>query len=489
MSLKAAIRFFCTSILLITSAEIASACPCPPIPTVLDAYEAADAVLIVRVLSVQNIQGVQPMGPTSQIPARLVTGDVERVYKGNVKVKEQFKFLQEVWCPSSFYEIGVGTDILLYLKAPKEQNHSWNVSTCGRTKPVLQAAEDLLYLDNMNKLRGKTRVSGNYGAWVKQDINIAHRRIRIVDASNKVVETFTDEKGVFEIYDLPPGKYRLEPEIPEGWRIDRSSLKHHVSSEVSQDSTKWARFVLNPQKHASVSFAFQPDNAVEGRIVGPDGKALANTCAYLRKPQEILGDIVALFRLGSLASGCSDENGRFRIESITPGSYVLVLNVLGKPRSSEPFPRVFYPGTTELEKATPVAIGLGQTVKDVNVAVPFLLDTVTVAGVLRRSDGQPVPKQEVRFESIGRPELDGLAITETDEHGRFSLKILKGLEGSVYGGMTVVAGTFTRCPELKPLNFREQDRVYVRSKDLKIETQQDMSNLVLRLHYPDCTIK
>jgi hypothetical protein len=82
-----------------------------------------------------------------------------------------------------------------------------------------------------------------------------------------------------------------------------------------------------------------------------------------------------------------------------------------------------------------------------------------------------------------------LAITETDEHGRFSLKILKGLEGSVYGGMTVVAGTFTRCPELKPLNFREQDRVYVRSKDLKIETQQDMSNLVLRLHYPDCTIK
>jgi hypothetical protein len=173
---------------------------------------------------------------------------VERVYKGNVKVKEQFKFLQEVWCPSSFYEIGVGTDILLYLKAPKEQNHSWNVSTCGRTKPVLQAAEDLLYLDNMNKLRGKTRVSGNYGAWVKQDINIAHRRIRIVDASNKVVETFTDEKGVFEIYDLPPGKYRLEPEIPEGWRIDRSSLKHHVSSEVSQDSTKWARFVLKARK-------------------------------------------------------------------------------------------------------------------------------------------------------------------------------------------------------------------------------------------------
>ena len=489
--IQAAIRLVCTTVLLITCAAIASAaCPCPPIPTVLDAYEAADAVLIVRVLSVQNFGGWQPGETTFGMNARLVTGSVERVYKGNVKVKEKFTFLQEAWCPSTFNEIGIDSEILLYLRAPKEQYHRWNISTCGRTKPVLQATEDLLYLDNMSKLRGKTRVSGNYGAWANPDINKAHRKIRIVSASDgKVIETVTDEKGVFEIYDLRPGKYRLEPEIPEGWRIDRSSLKHLVSTEVPQDSTIWARFVLDPQKHASVSFAFQPDNAVEGRIVGPTGSPLANTCAYLRRPKEILGDIVALFRLGPLASGCSDENGRFRIEAITPGSYVLVLNVLGKPRSSDPFPRVFYPGTTELEKATPITIGLGQTVKDVNVAVPFLLDTVTVAGVLRRSDGQPVPKQEVRFESIGKPEIDGLVITETDEQGRFSLKILKGLEGSVYGGMTVVAGTFTRCPELKPLNYRAQDRVYVRSKDLKIETQRDISNLVLQFLYPDCTIK
>jgi hypothetical protein len=456
---------------------------------VLDAYEAADAVAIVRVLSVQNIQGLQPMGPSPPI-ARLVTGTVERVYKGNVKVKEQLTFLQEVWCPSSFYEIGIGSEVLLYSKAPREPGHGRNISTCGRSKPVLQATEDLLYLDNMDKLRGKTRVSGNYGAWGNENINIAHRRIRIVNAGDaKVVETFTDEKGVFEIYDLPPGKYRLEPEIPEGWRIDRSTLKHYVSTEVPQDSTRWARFVLAPQKHASVSFAFQPDNAVEGRIVGPKGNPLANTCAFLRKPKQILGDIVDLYRLGSLASGCSDDNGHFRIESIKSGTYVLVLNVMGKPRSVEPFPRVFYPGTTELEKATPVEIGLGETVKDVNVAVPFLLDTVNVAGVLRRSDGKPVPKQEVRFEPTTKPEVDGLVITQTDGQGRFSLKILKGLEGSVYGSMSVIAGTYARCPELKSLVIREQDRITVRSRDLKIETQRDLSNLDLQLLYPDCTKK
>jgi hypothetical protein len=487
--LKAAIRLFCTSILLFTSAEaqiVTNPCPCPPVPTVLDAYEAADAVAIARVVSVRVLEGSFPRDPS--VPdARVAKANVQRVYKGNLKINEQITFMLGGWCPPTFDNSGVDSEILLYLR-PK-QYEAWGTFICGRTRPVLQATEDLLYLDNMNQLRGKTRVSGNYGAWTNKDINVADRRIRIVrDRDAKVFETVTDEKGVFEIYDLPPGKYRLEPEIPEGWRIDRSSLKHFVSTKAPQDSTKWARFVLNPQKHASVSFAFQPDNAVEGRIVGPKGNPLANTCAYLRKP-EMLGDIVALFRLGSLASGCSDQNGHFRIESVTPGTYVLILNVLGKPRSSDPFPRVFYPGTTELEKATPVEIGLGETVKDVNVAVPFLLDTVTVAGVLRRSDGLPVPKQEVRFETVGESEVNGLAITQTDEQGRFSLKILKGLEGTVYGGMSVIAGRFARCPELKSLNYSEKDRVYVRSKDLKIETKKDISNLDLTLLYPDCTVK
>ena len=53
--LKAAIRFFLISILLILPAKIAGACSCPPRANVLDAYEAADEVLIVRVLSVAAV--------------------------------------------------------------------------------------------------------------------------------------------------------------------------------------------------------------------------------------------------------------------------------------------------------------------------------------------------------------------------------------------------------------------------------------------------
>jgi hypothetical protein len=487
--LKAAIRLFCTSILLLAPAKIVSACWCQPTPTVLDAYEAADAVVIVRVLSVQDLRPKEPTWPTIGTNVLMPTVRVERVFKGNLKVNEQVTLVQNLEgnCSWSFNEAEINSEMLFYLKAPANHAYRWTSSSCGRTKPLAQATDDLLYLDNMEKVRGKTRVSGKYDMWVNKDIALANRPIRIVsEGTGKVYDLATDGKGVFEIYDLPAGRYRLEPEIPQGWRIDRKSLEHSVSTKGRQPLPKAVKFVLSSGKHAGVNFAFQPDNAVEGSIVGPQGKPLVNTCVYLRRPED-LNNRVSMVTMQYLPQDCTDANGRFRIESVKPGTYFLLLNAWGKPRSHEPFPTVFHPGTTELDKATKIEIGLGQTVSNINVAVPVLLDTITVKGVLRRSDGLPVPKQEVRFESVENPELDGLAITQTDERGRFSLKILKGLQGTVYGGMSVVAGTF-HCPELKSLNYGPQDRVYVRTKEIKIEAVKDL-NLDLHLLYPDCTRK
>jgi hypothetical protein len=490
--LKAAIRLFCTSILLITSAEIAGgACSCPPTPTVLDAYEAADAVMIVRVLSVQKIEGTQ-LGPIPFLAyPGMLTVRVERVYKGNFKVNEQLTYSQNVLmiCPWFSTNIEIDNELLVYLKAPHGPYIRWQAAVCGRTRFVSQATEDLLYLDKLTKVGGKTRVSGKYGGWGTHDIPLAHRRIGIVNYTDeKAYETFTDEKGFFEIYDLPPGNYRLEPEIPEGWRIDRWSLWRSASTVGSRPDKTGFPFFLDPQKHASVGFEFEPDNAVEGKIVGPKGNALPSTCAYLRRPKEILTENVNWWELRSVKSGCTDEQGRFRIEAVPPGTYVLMLNVNGMPRSREPFPSVFSPGTTELEKAALIEIAPGQIIKDVNVKVPFLLETITVTGTFYFSDGRPVPKQEVRFEPIEKPGIDGLVITETDEQGRFSLKILKGLQGEIYGGMVVEARTI-RCPEIASLNFNPHDRVYVRALGIKLEADRDLSDLALRLLYPNCLAK
>ena len=51
------------------------------------------------------------------------------------------------------------------------------------------------------------------------DIDVEGKRIKII-GKDKTYEAKTDKDGIFEIYDLPPGKYFVEPEMPAGWKIN-----------------------------------------------------------------------------------------------------------------------------------------------------------------------------------------------------------------------------------------------------------------------------
>ena len=481
--LKTATRLLYSTLLVIAAAKIVSACSCPPPKSVLDAYDAADAVLIVRMVSVKKSEASDPAlsGKVSE-----ATFAVDRVYKGKVKVNEKLSFNQvyKTSCPSVFKEEDVNSEFLFYAQAPKSDQESWSVLPCARSKAVSLATEDLLYLDNMNKRRGKTRISGKYGNDRNQDVVVAHRRIRIV-SDEKTYETFTDEKGIFEIYDVPPGKYRLEPDVPAGWRIDRWFLRLNSSGGALLKSPKSVQFYVEPKKHSSINLGFEPDNVLEGRLVGPKGNPLAQTCAYLRRPDDNM-DLVR----GDTRTGCADENGRFRIESIPPGNYVLVLNQDGLAKGVAPFPRVFYPGTTEIEKAATITVALGQTLKDIDVVVPAMLDTITVEGVLLFSDDQPVASQYVHFEGIDKPGILGWSTDETDEQGRFSLKIIKGLQGKLLSKMGVYHGMYRNCPVMDALVKETPQKLAVLStQEIKIEAEQDLTNMILRFSVPSCPAK
>jgi hypothetical protein len=87
------------------------------------------------------------------------------------------------------------------------------------------------------------------------ELNVAGRKIRIVGASG-TYETKTDENGIFEIYDLPPGKYRLEPEIPAGLIIDASWMWHSEAVLRPETTETSVSFQLPPQKHVTLSLGF-----------------------------------------------------------------------------------------------------------------------------------------------------------------------------------------------------------------------------------------
>ncbi len=242
--------------ILLLKTSIAIACTCAPKPSVLKEYDWAQAVLIARVASVEKSSKQDKQEHDYGVrSSRLV---VEKVYKGDVRIGDELQFAQGdgMNCVMRFSEGNIGQRVLLYVGIPPAGT-LWVVSFCGRSTSVERATEDLLYLDKMDQVRGKTRVSGTYGrGFYGQELKVAGRKIRIVSDSD-AYETTTDEHGVFEIYGLPPGDYRLEPELLPGLIVDRAWLSLSGDANQEQSTATYVAFTLKPEKHVSIQLGFK----------------------------------------------------------------------------------------------------------------------------------------------------------------------------------------------------------------------------------------
>ena len=325
-SRRLCLLIFATTFLLSMS-KSASACSCGPRPTVLEAFEGSDEVVIVRVLSVEKVEDKENRYVDGVRSATMV---VEKVFKGNLKIRDEIIFGQGggADCIWTYNEESIGHQYLFYLDRPEKLSRDdylpskepglWFAFGCGRSQGLAGATDDLLYLENLKKVRGKTRISGTLGGWQNPDLDVEGKKVKII-GPKKTYETKTDKDGVFEIYDLPPGKYFIEPEMPTGWKIASSWLRYSASvvkndyDEPEMKSPKQVAIMLEPKKHASVDISFEVDNFVRGRVLGPKAKPLQDVCVYL-------------WSSGSEGWGtfdCTDKQGRFEISSVQPGQYVL----------------------------------------------------------------------------------------------------------------------------------------------------------------------
>ena len=467
------VLIICAGIIL--QVEIAFACSCGRKPPVVDAYEKAHAVLIARVLSIEpykddkhpelaRIKNLSEYGDATLI--------VEKVYKGTLRVNEQFSFgsYPNAACIWSFRKEDAGRRFLFYLSSVKGQD-GWFASTCSRTRGLENAAEDLLYLDNMEKYRGKTRVSGIYrGSWRVTLEDVANKTIRIIGEKN-TYETKTNDDGVFEIYDLPPGDYSLEPEIPKGWQI-----AHHNSIESTP--SKSILFKLEAKKHVTLNVMLEPSNTVEGSVIGPDGNPMEDVCVALFNPDQVERTTAA----------CTDKYGVFSIWSVPEGSYVVALNADGKLSPEEPFPTIFYPNVAQREKATVITVGNGETVKGIDFVVGRIAETVTLSGVLLFSDGKPVADEYVEFVPLKKDDEE--RSDTTDREGRFSIRIIKGVKGEVFGEFYASPGDYEKCPKLDALiKASGEETAKIKTPVIKVEAEQNVENLVLQFPFPKCKRK
>lgn len=474
------VLFFACAILAFTALD-ALACSCGAKPSVLAAYERADVVVSGRLVSVEK---ASPDDKETRYydDIRSATLLVEKVYKGNVRVRDELKLGQGNGdCSWTFTEGIVGQQFLFYLPRTPDVAF-WFASGCGRSNYLEEATEDLLYLDNMNKLRGKTRVSGHYGFGRPAGFELANKKI-VIRRDKEIYETITDEHGVFEIYDLPAGKYVLEPELQNGWKLsDFQQWNANVSRQ--QSSTRSLTFTLEPKQHVNIDLRLAPANGIEGKIVGPLGDPLPNVCvALLSKDNKGPNQL----------AGCSDKTGHFRAKDVLAGSYYVVVNLQDEISVNEPYRRLFYPNVTQIEKAAVITVNDGETVTGINLVIPNVEETITVSGVLRFSDGKPVSDDDVaaiNFKALPREGFKTDEVEMTDDNGRFTFKILKGLKGELFGVFAAQIGDYADCPKLDAqLMMAGYGAAALKSTTILIEGDRNVDNVVLRFPFPKCKRK
>jgi hypothetical protein len=504
--------------LLIFAAREGHACSCAQRQTVLTEYDESEVVVVARVVSLRMVPkkeepkpsegegeqaGERPARPAER-PAELETQEehagyggvistrmiVERVYKGGLKPGDEMVFGQGggADCVWTFEQENVGDSYLFYLRRFKD-SPLWYAGTCGRSRPVGHAHDDLLYLDKLDKVRGRTRISGTvgFGYTPLEHPPVAGLKLRIVGAAGKTFDVKTDEHGVFELYDAPAGKYTVEPEVPAGWRVERFALRYSPSVadtdgyDPRKGPMKKIPFALEAKKHAGVDITFEIDNAVAGKLFDTAGKPMDGVCLQLLPAR---GEVPSPY----YNSDCTEEGGRFRFEEIQPGDYVIVVNRDNEITSRTPFNTFFYPSAARREEAIVFHVGLGDHVEGLQVYVPKMEETVTVEGIFLYSDGKPVAGESVEFEVEGGEERDPLnASVKTDAKGRFFLRLIKGRKGILYGEMFTYVGEFENCPKLdNAIKQTGSTSTELKTPAVEVQGVGNLYGVELRFPFPGC---
>ncbi|HEX8282163.1 MAG TPA: hypothetical protein VF588_02360 [Pyrinomonadaceae bacterium] len=180
----------------------------PPYKTVCESYAQADAVIVGKIESVDGDHLNQS-----------VVIKVERTFKGR-KRKEFVLSQPQSTCDWDFSG-EVGKTMLLYLVRHRETN-KYSALAQGMGGRVEKEQENLYWLNKLPKALNRTRLSGAVRLYKNDPFEFVNFpvgvKVRVFNRENSF-EVLTDKSGVYEIWDIPVGKYRIEPLLPSNLKL------------------------------------------------------------------------------------------------------------------------------------------------------------------------------------------------------------------------------------------------------------------------------
>lgn len=321
------------------------------------------------------------------------------------------------------YDFELGKQYLIY--ARRTSDGRWTTSMCSGTKSVAEASADLDYIATIPSAEPTGHV---YGTVERMVLNPADRsaptsvpaadvRIGIISGTNRLTAT-TDKEGKLDVH-VPPGEYTIAPMVSDTVRVYGAPFQASVPARGC----------------APVHFSLTANGRIEGRVIRSDGTPVSRTSVDVVPTELPPGGRPDSFTTSP--SGTTDENGRFSVDAILPGSYVVAVNARFGPRLFAPYPTTYFPGVAR-QDARVIEVAEGERKTGFTIVVNPLPEA-TVSGVVVFDDDRPVGEANVTAVPVDhRGMIMGSA--KTDNGGTFELRLLAGVTYLIRAGIRTPDG-------------------------------------------------
>jgi len=422
----------------------ADACSCMPSGPPCQSLFQVDAVFAGTVKTISQIEGTSD----SPFPRLLVVFAMERAYRGVQGTTAEV--VTGRGGGDCGYEFRQGERYLVYAYR-NSSNSRLTTGICSRTRPIVDAAEDLRYLEALPPSGAGARVYGTITHWERDLATGQPHRYGpvpfvhvVLSGPSPIADAQTDDQGRYEFAGIAPGKYELQV-IPPGT----------FSSKYLQSKIE----LRDARACAVADFGVRYNGRISGAALDMDGKPAAG----------IALEVMAVERVDATGpvetvTTTTDSGGYFEFSEMSPGQYVVGVSLQRKMEAGIVYPRTFYPGTSAVRDAIVVNIGEGNRQQLEPLRLPAARQSRELTGIVVGSDGHPVSGAWVSLvDGEARWRQVALGI-KTDSDGRFTFVVYDGLSYTAKAWYDIPAdpkhrqanasvGPFVVTPTIAPLQL------------------------------------
>jgi hypothetical protein len=396
----------------------AAACTCVIVDPA-SAFNDAKAVFIAEVIEgTDQVSTPGAQGTSQPVEVGEVRLAVTEVFKGEIGREATVVNSNQTTC--ALKELRRGKQYVFYAGGSKGDSKLYS-GPCTRTGALdsEEVREDLQFLRSLppagsgGALRGSVRENRRW----QGSAPLPGVTVEIQGPQSQQFTATTGPDGRFEVKDLPPGRYRVEPQYP------RTHLGERRFMEVE----------LSDRGGADAGFEAFINGELLVRTVDRQGRPFNNALPQLQEAH-LINDGIAWPTQGYPVGA----GGDFLLRGVPPGEYLLYLNV--EDAREHRRQKYFYPGTFNQGEAVTFKIGRAEKKRAVpDFRLPEGFNIRSVTGQVTLKDGKPATRARVLLNcgtANDTPMLtDSANSVPVDAKGRFRIDAIVGQKYllSVYG--------------------------------------------------------